>query len=289
MDYEKLKEYGQNIKLTDEAKAEITAQCKAVQSKKRGSILLTAAVKRTAAVFAAAAVIIAGIVCVKYLKQPAPKIDNTEKSSTVGSTVENSTVTTPTQTATKSENTETTENDIGGGRLTVQKYRSIFYSIPSPFVELVGRDVYYEWIYTVDHTDKAEKMLMPQFIQDFGITREQFDKANLEFARIVRDDLKGRPCINPKDYANQISDEIFNGDIVFTFDDEIINEYYLSPEYPYLYSFEFDEAVANGTYTARTDEWVDVEQMEAEINAKYGAPEVTETATAIPEETQATE
>ncbi len=177
----------------------------------------------------------------------------------------------------------------GGGILTVGKYRSLFYSIPSPFVELVGRDVYYKWIHTVDYTDKAEKMLMPQFIQNFGITREQFDKANLEFARIVREDLNGRPCINPKDYANQISDEIFNGDIVFTFDDEIINEYYLSPEYPYLYSFEFDEAVENGTYTAQTDVWVDIEEMEAEINAKYGAPEVTETATAIPEETEVTE
>ncbi len=195
-----------------------------------------------------------------------------------------------TEITTKVSTEQYADNDgAGGGLLTVKKYRSRYYSIPSTFVDLVGRDVYYEWIYTVDHTDKAEKMLMPQFIQSFGITREQFDKANLEFARIIRDNLNGRPCINPKDYANQISDEIFNGDIVFTFDDEIINEYYLSPEYPYLYSFEFDEAVENGTYTAQTEEWVDVEQMEAEINAKYGAPEVTETTTAIPEETQVTE
>lgn len=176
-----------------------------------------------------------------------------------------------TEITTKVSTEQYADNDgEGGGILTVKKYRSRYYSIPSTFVDLVGRDVYYEWIYTVDHTDKAEKMLMPQFIQHFGITREQFDKANLEFARIVRDGLKGRPCINPKDYANQISDEIFNGDIVFTFDDEIINEYYLSPEYPYLYSFEFDEAVENGLYTAQTDVWVDVEQMEAEIIAKYG-------------------
>ena len=168
---------------------------------------------------------------------------------------------------------ETEFLDIGGGILTVQKYRSCYYSIPAPFVELVGRNVYYEWMHTVDYTETAEKMVMLQFVQHFGITREQFDKANLKIARIIRDDLDGRPCLNPKDYANQISDEIYNADIIFTFNDEIINEYYLSPEYPYLYASEYDEAVANGTYQTQTTDWIDVEQMEAEIIAKYGEAE----------------
>lgn len=163
----------------------------------------------------------------------------------------------------------------GGGIITVKKYRSCYYSIPAPFVSLVGKEIYYEWIHTVDYSPSAEKMLMPQFIQTFGITREQFDKANFEFAQIVRDGLDGRPCLNPKDYANQITDEIFNADIIFTFDDEKINEYYLSPDYPYLYASEFDEAVKNGEYLSQTEEWVDIEQMEAEINAKYGNPETT--------------
>lgn len=165
----------------------------------------------------------------------------------------------------------------GGGIITVQKYRTRFYSVPAPFVNLVGRDIYYEWMYTIDHTPNTEKMIMLQFIQHFGITREQFDKANLEFAKIIRDGLDGRPCLNPKDYSNQITDEIFNADVIFTFDDEIINEYYLSPDYPYLYASEFEEAVANGEYTSQTEEWVDIEQMEAEIIAKYGEAEQAET------------
>ena len=178
------------------------------------------------------------------------------------------------------------DEGYGGGMITVQKYRTRFYSIPGVFADLVGRDNYYEWINTVDYTESAEKMVMLQFIQYFGISREQFDKANLQFAKIVRDDLDGRPCMNPKDYANQIDDEIFNGDVIFTFDDVVINEYYLSPEYPYLYAFEYDEAVEKGEYSSQTEVWVDVEQMEAEIIAKYGETEQVED---VGDEAQSTE
>ena len=62
-----------------------------------------------------------------------------------------------------------------------------------------------------------------------------------------------------------------------TFDDQIINEYYLSREYPFVYESEFEQAVASGEYTPRTEVWIDVEEMEAEIIAKYGEAEnVTE-------------
>lgn len=177
----------------------------------------------------------------------------------------------------------------GGGQITVQKYRSVFYDIPSSFISIVGKDVYFEWLETVEYPRVSERMLMVQFVQYFNISREQFDKANLECARSIRDKLDGKPCLYPRDYANQEDDEIYNGDIIYSFDNEVIKDYYLAPDYPYLYDFEFEEAVANGTYTAQTDDWVDIEQMEAEINAKYGAPEVTETTTAIPEETEITE
>lgn len=175
--------------------------------------------------------------------------------------------------------------DIGGAVLTVPKYRSCFYSVPAPFVELVGNDVWYEWMLTIDHTQNTETMVMKQFVQEFGISREQFDKANLEFAKIIRDKMSGSPCLYPKDYANQISEEIFNADIVFTFDDELIRDYYLSPDYQYVYIVEYEEAVANGEYTSQTEEWVDVEALEAEIIAKYGEAEiVTEETSTIPTE-----
>lgn len=174
----------------------------------------------------------------------------------------------------KSSGTES----VGGGVLKVQKYRDMFYSVPAPFVNLVGKEIFFAWRETIDATATAETMVMSQFIQHFGITREQFDKANLEWAKGIRDNLDGVPCLNPKDYANQITDEVFNGDIIFTFDDDLIREYYLSPDYPYIYDFEYEEAVAKGEYTSQTEEWVDIEAMEAEIIAIYGEAEiVTET------------
>lgn len=258
MDYEKLKEYGQSIKLTDEAKAEITANCKAVQSEKRGGIMLTAAAKRTAAVLAAAAVIIAGIACVKYLKQPAPKIDNAETLSTVGSSAENSTAPSSTEIITQTEQVETTENDIGGGFIGLRKYRVRYYDIPYPFVSLIGKEAYLEWREVQPDPDVSNVMMMVNFVRDFNISREDFDRANNESAWRIKNLLDGVPVMNPQDYANQEDDEVYNADIVYTFDNELINEYYLTPDYPFLYMQEYEEAVENGTYETRTTDFVEV-------------------------------
>ena len=181
------------------------------------------------------------------------------------------------------------ESDVGGGVLRVYKYRDMFYGVPVSFVNLVGKETYFQWEETIDATSTAETMVMSQFVQHFGITREQFDKANLEWAKGIRDNLHGVPCINPKDYANQMTDEVFNADIIFSFDDDLIREYYLSPDYPYLYDIEFEEAVERGEYTSQTEEWVDVEAMEAEIIAKYGEAEIVTETTISLEETIITE
>ena len=91
--------------------------------------------------------------------------------------------------------------------------------------------------------------------------------------------------MRPLDYENQQTYEIYNADIIYTFDDEIINEYYLTPDYPYCADFEYESAVKRGEYTSQTEEWVDVEALEAEIIAKYGEAEiVTETTTETTEQ-----
>ncbi len=173
----------------------------------------------------------------------------------------------------KSEITEYTE-DLGGGTIKVQKYRAIYYNIPAPFADLVGRTSYWEWYDNFILTDTSDKMLMPYFIEHFNITREQFDKANLEWAKGIHNNFNIKPCIYPKDYANQMFGEVYNAEIIFTFDDDLINEYYLSPNYPYIYVVDYEKAVANGEYTPQTEVWVDIEQMEAEIIAKYGETEI---------------
>ncbi|MBQ3045882.1 MAG: hypothetical protein IJD49_08030 [Clostridia bacterium] len=176
-----------------------------------------------------------------------------------------------------------TINDTGGGELTLQKYRSIYYTIPSPFWDVVDEnsrdDIYGE--YWEQPYSKINIMRMRIFVEEYNVPREKFDAANAEWARIVKEKLYGSPVINPQDYANQEFDEIYNADIIYTFDNEIINEYYLSHDYPYCYESEYEEAVASGEYTSKTEKWIDIEQMEAEIIAKYGEAEiVAETTTA---------
>lgn len=175
--------------------------------------------------------------------------------------------------------TQYVDNNQGGAVIEARKYRVRYYSIPGPFADLVGRDICREWElkYTYN-VGLPESMLMVNFVKTFNISKEDFEKANLQLAKALGKNNK--LMMNPLDYTNQEIYEIFNADIIYTFDDEIINEYYLSHDYPFLYEHEYEEAVANGTYETRTTDWVDIEQMEAEIIAKYGEADIETTVTA---------
>ena len=175
-------------------------------------------------------------------------------------------------------------NDIGGGTYTASKYRSIYCDIPRPFINLVDLYEFEEWYGVIVENDpnKTEIMPMKLFVQEFNISREDFDRANLEWTKIIINGFDGVPMMNPQDFLNQETDEVYNAEIIYTFDDEIINTYYLSHEYPFIYVTDYENAVANGTYQTRTTDWVDVEAMEAEIIAKYGEVEI------VPEEVTVT-
>ncbi len=183
------------------------------------------------------------------------------------------------------------DNGIGDGVVELRKYRMCYYNIPAPFAKLVGRDVSDEWELEYGKTHNvilSDRMLMVDFIKEFDISKEDFERANLELAKFWT--RNGDSIFRgPRDYANQEFKEIYNADIIYTFDDEIINAYYLGFDYPYIYDVEFEEAVANGEYTSQTEEWVDVEQMEAEIIAKYGEAELVEESSENVYETETTE
>lgn len=187
---------------------------------------------------------------------------------------------------------ETEASYSGGGELTLQKYRSIYYSIPAPFWDIVDensrKNIYGE--YWEQPYSEINIMRMKIFVEEYNVPREKFDAANLEWARIVKEKLYGNPVIDPQDYVNQEFNEVYNADIIYTFDDEIINEYYLSHDYPYCYESEFEKAVANGEYVSQTKDWIDIEQMEAEIIEKYGEADIVQKATTTtPEEITTTE
>ena len=141
---------------------------------------------------------------------------------------------------------------------------------------MVDQDELSEWeaeIYKTD-PDETNKMTMVLFIQHFNFYHEDFARTNLSLAKDFVE-MEEKPTMKPQDYENQQPYEIYNSDIIYTFDDEIINEYYLTPDYPFCSDDEYEYALKKGTYETRTTDWIDVDQMEAEINAKYGTQETT--------------
>lgn len=190
------------------------------------------------------------------------------------------------------------DDGYGGGELTLQKYRSIYYCIPSPFWDIINEDeredIYGDYWQKED--GEIDIMRMRVFVEEFNVPREKFDAANAEWARRVEEMLYGTPIINPQDYANQEFDEVYNADIIYTFDNEIINEYYLSHDYPYCYESEYEKALEEGVYETQTKEIIDLSTLEDEIilynelKAKKTDNTIqSETTTDIPEETEITE
>ncbi len=208
--------------------------------------------------------------CTKEERNITQLSKSTEESYNVEKTVANEKNTTDIENNTNGLD-ESNGSGIGGGIITVHKYRMAFNNIPQPFIEIIGEETYREWEKGKDFSVDSEEMAMLNFVRDFDISREDFDKANLKWAQIIENALDGKPCIFPKDYANQETDEIFNADLIYTFDEDQIKNYYIGVDYPYLYDFEFEEAVEAGEYTSRTEQWIDVDKMEADIIAKYGS------------------
>ena len=167
--------------------------------------------------------------------------------------------------------------DTGDGVLNPQKYRICFYQIPAFFSNLVDKNTYEEWCETFfvgKYPDDTNEMVMVSFIKEFNISREDFDKANVEYGKFV-EEVYYDACMNPQDFAEQEFSEVYNADIIYTFDNNVISEYYLGNDYPFFFEDEYKAALENGTYETRTTDWIDVDQMEAEINAKYGTQETT--------------
>lgn len=89
-------------------------------------------------------------------------------------------------------------------------YRDCYYELPAPFIALVSEAEYNEWAESSEATSPGSTDVMPilSFVINFNISREDFDKANAEYAKT--------------------SPEAYNADIIYTFDEEIIKNYYLN-------------------------------------------------------------
>lgn len=155
------------------------------------------------------------------------------------------------------------ENGGECGELLPRKYRNNYYQIPLSFAQLIDSDTYSKWekeYYANNYADNTNVMVMVAFVKEFDISKEDFERANLEYAKFI-DEVYSHICLDPQDYADQEMQEIYNTEIIYTFDNDIINEYYLGIDYPFLNEYQYYEAIANGTYETRTTEFIDLAQM----------------------------
>ncbi len=278
MYFEKLKKYGKNIKMTSKMKEEIIYECSLAYNKEKRPKNKAFSIPKVRVLVAVACVllILVGVRAVsRYDYSTAAnnsniliqnKIMATNKATTsqliVEPTKQNTNELFIEQTTIQEKKEQNEQEEIGGGVIGLNKYRVRYYDIPYPFVYLVGEEAYSEWKSSQPDPYTGDIMLMVKFIQDFDISREDFDKANSESAWRIKYLLDGVPVMNPKDYANQEDDEVFNADVIYTFDNEVINEYYLSHDYPYWYADEYEEAVANGVYETQTTDFVEVPEAQ---------------------------
>ena len=101
-----------------------------------------------------------------------------------------------------------------------RKYRLVYYDISGYFVDLVSRDEFNDWMMPFDkeHSGKElSEMYLVSFIKHFNIPKDKFVEACEE---MKNDRLADGLDVYSEEY------EIPNADIIYTFDNEIINNYY---------------------------------------------------------------
>lgn len=160
------------------------------------------------------------------------------------------------------------------------KYRRIYYNYGSSgldvyFANLVSGEEYDEWVKQYyakqppneglfeagEEIVEPTRMKIVDFVMYFDIPRDVFEEANNTRCHnmIKWGDV---PVMNPKDYKEQEEFEVYNVDIIYTFDDEIINAYYERGEYPFDTEEEYLEAIENDGYITQTEEFIMLEGFE---------------------------
>ena len=106
-----------------------------------------------------------------------------------------------------------------GDIFDVGRFRPIFYTLPAPFADLVGRYVHLDWALSRSDEERDNENVAVSFIRYFNISREDFTKAN-EQLRLMWESIGASA-----QYSSAF--ELYPVDLIFTFDNELINEHFL--------------------------------------------------------------
>jgi len=129
------------------------------------------------------------------------------------------------------------EKDLDTGDFYIGKFRPLFYDMPLPFAELVGRDVFHKWLLSRSNEERENENVAVSFIKHFNISREDFTRANEEL-RQGWADHEASP-------ADSSSFELYPVDLIFTFDNERINRYFLWENSPVTDEFGLGMKIGN--------------------------------------------
>ena len=115
------------------------------------------------------------------------------------------------------------------GYFHIGRFRPIFYNLPYAFVNLVGRDAYFAWMDTRSLEEMQNENMAVGFIKYFNISKEDFTRANEERRQFL-ESIEASP-------ERSSHFELYPVDLIFTFDNERINEYFLWENTPVAQEF----------------------------------------------------
>lgn len=131
---------------------------------------------------------------------------------------------------------QTTQTDHGGD-FDIRRFRPLHYNMSVFFAEFVGRENYRAWRDSRSEEERESENIAVSFIRHFNVTKEDFTRLNYEALYFV--ESLGR---NPSDSS---SFEIYPVDLIFTFDNELINRYFLWENTPVAREFGLGMEIGN--------------------------------------------
>lgn len=116
---------------------------------------------------------------------------------------------------------ETGDSDINQSASTFLNKRPIYFVVPTAFSDLVDEAEFSLW---QSRASAENGMLIAQFAEYFNISKEDFEKANAAYALQIEEIYGEKAQVDPPQGKEYL--EIFNSDIIYSFDKTVTDNYY---------------------------------------------------------------